>query len=207
MKLTNHLFGTYTPLDSPLHRLALKYKGAFIFLLALLLAATQHWGVGLGALLLVIALGFCARIPVSHWWQAVRSLWLLLTILTAYYLFSGKVETGADVLLTLLTMIFASKILLWSTPMPVIIDGFIWLCTPLRWVGGSPETVGLALALMVRSIPVIMDQWNALTVAVVARGVRISSFRLFTPLVIATVAYAHETGDALAARGLDRPGR
>ncbi len=206
MKLTNHLFGTYTPLDSPLHRLALKYKGTFIFLLALLLAATQHWGVGLGALLLVIALGFCARIPVSHWWQAVRSLWLLLAILTAYYLFSGKVETGADVLLTLLTMIFASKILLWSTPMPVIIDGFIWLCTPLRWVGGSPETVGLALALMVRSIPVIMDLWNALTVAVIARGVRVSSFRLFTPLVIATVAYSHETGDALAARGLARPG-
>ena len=136
----------------------------------------------------------------------MRSLWLLLAILTAYYLFSGKVETGADVLLTLLTMIFASKILLWSTPMPVIIDGFIWLCTPLRWVGGSPETVGLALALMVRSIPVIMDQWNALTVAVIARGVRVSSFRLFTPLVIATVAYAHETGDALVARGLDRPG-
>ncbi|WP_237202699.1 energy-coupling factor transporter transmembrane component T family protein [Rothia endophytica] len=206
MKLTNNLFGTYTPLDSPLHRLTLKYKGAFILLLALLLAMTQHWGVGLGALALVLTLGFCARIPLSHWWQAVRSLWLLLAILTVYYLFSGKVDTGADVLLTLLTMIFASKVLLWSTPMPVIIDGFIWLCAPLRWVGGNPETVGLALALMVRSIPVIMDQWNALTVAVAARGVRINSFRLFTPLVIATVAYAQETGDALAARGLDRPG-
>lgn len=207
MKLTNNLFGTYTPLNSPLHRLALKYKGAFIFLLALVLATTQHWGFALGGLLLVIALGFCARVPASHWWQAVRSLWLLLAILTAYYLFSGKVETGADVLLMLLTMIFASKVLLWSTPLPVIIDGFIWLCTPLRWVGASPESVGLALALMIRSIPVIMDQWNALMLAVAARGVRVSSFRLFTPLVISTVAYAQETGDALVARGLDQPGR
>lgn len=203
MKLTNHLFGTYTPLDTPVHRLPLGAKGLLIFVLALILAATGHWLVGAGALLAVLGAGALARIPLRNWWASVRSLGLLLVILSAYYLVTGKVATGADVLLTLLSMIFASKVLLWSTPMPVIIDGFIWLCAPLRYVGASPEKIGLALALMVRSIPVLMDNWNALVAAVAARGIRVSSFRLFIPLVISTVAYAQETGDALAARGLD----
>ena len=64
--------------------------------------------------------------------------------------------------------------------------------------------MGLALALMVRSIPVIMDSWQLILAAVAARGIKVAQFRLFISLVIATVAYAHETGDALAARGLDR---
>lgn len=205
MNLANQLFGTYQPLNTPVHRAPLWSKGSFILLLGLYLAATSHWGFGLAALTLVLALGALAEIPWRSWGKALLSLFWLLLILTAYYLVSNKIAAGADVILTLLTMIAASRVLLWSTPLPVLIDGFIWLCTPLKWVGGSPERVGLALALMVRSIPVIMDSWNLIQAAVAARGIKVAPFRLFIPLVIATVAYAQETGDALAARGLDAP--
>lgn len=206
MNIANQLFGTYQPLSTPVHRAPLWAKGVFILLLGIYLAATSHWGFGLAALVLVLALGALAKIPWRTWVQSLASLSWVLAILLVYYLVSGKLESGADVLLTLLTMIAASKVLLWSTPLPVLIDGFIWLCTPLKWVGVSPERVGLALALMVRSIPVIMDSWQLIQAAVAARGIKVSQFRLFIPLVIATVAYAHETGDALAARGLDREG-
>ena len=204
MNIANQLFGTYQPLNTPVHRAPLWAKGVFILLLGIYLAATSHWGFGLAALALVLALGALAKIPWRTWVQSLASLSWVLAILLVYYLVSGKIESGADVLLTLLTMIAASKVLLWSTPLPVLIDGFIWLCTPLKWVGVSPERVGLALTLMVRSIPVIMDSWQLIQAAVAARGIKVSQFRLFIPLVIATVAYAHETGDALAARGLDR---
>lgn len=204
MNIANQLFGIYQPLSTPVHRAPLWAKGVFILLLGISLAATSHWGFGLAALALVLALGALAKIPWRTWVQSLASLSWLLAILLVYYLVSGKLESGADVLLTLLTMIAASKVLLWSTPMPVLIDGFIWLCTPLKWVGGSPERVGLALALMVRSIPVIMDSWQLIQAAVAARGIKVAQLRLFIPLVIATVAYAHETGDALAARGLDQ---
>lgn len=205
MNIANQLFGTYQPLNTPVHRAPLWAKGVFILVLGMYLAVTNHWAFGLVALVLVLALGALAKIPGGTWLQALTSLTWLLVILSVYYLVSGKIVSGADVLLTLLTMIAVSKVLLWSTPLPVLIDGFIWLCAPLKWVGGSPERVGLALALMVRSIPVIMDSWRLIQAAVVARGVKVAQFRLFIPLVIATVAYAHETGDALAARGLDTP--
>ncbi|MDY6050916.1 MAG: energy-coupling factor transporter transmembrane protein EcfT [Rothia sp. (in: high G+C Gram-positive bacteria)] len=205
MNIANQLFGTYQPLNTPIHRAPLWAKGTFILALTIYLAATSHWAFGLAALTLVLTLGALAKIPGRTWVQALASLAWLLVILSVYYLVSGKTAAGADVILTLLTMIAASKVLLWSTPMPTIIDGFVWLCTPLTWVGGSPERVGLALALMVRSIPVIMDSWRLIQAAVTARGIKVSQFRLFIPLVIATVAYAQETGDALAARGLDTP--
>ncbi|MDO4898927.1 MAG: energy-coupling factor transporter transmembrane protein EcfT [Rothia sp. (in: high G+C Gram-positive bacteria)] len=199
----NALLGSFVPLATPLHRLALVYKASFIFLLALLLAITHHWLVGVCTLCLVLVLGAIARIPLSHWWISVKSLGFLLLILGVYYAASGQLASGSDVLLTLITMVFASRVLLWCTPMPVIADGFIWLCSPLHLVGGSPEKIGLALALMVRSIPVLLDNWQALTTAASARGIKVGSFRLFIPLVVSAVSYAQETGDALAARGLD----
>lgn len=201
----NPLFGNYQPLDTPVHRCPLWVKGLVILVLTGVLALTGSWWVGAVCLVLVVGAGALAGVPWRVWGTTVRALWLLLVVLGVYYVLAGRVAVGADVVLTLLTMIAASRVLLWSTPMPVIIDGFVWLCGPLRWVGGSPEKVGLALALMVRSIPVLLDVWAELRSAADARGVRVPAWRLFTPLVVATVAYANETGDALAARGLDSP--
>lgn len=199
----NPLFGNYQPLNTPVHSCPLWAKGLAVLALTLALALTSSWLVSLLCLALVLALGTLARIPWRVWARSLRALWLLLLILGAYYLLADRLALGADVLLTLLTMIAASRVLLWSTPMPVLMDGFVVLCRPLAWVGGSPERVGLALALMVRSIPVLMDSWGDLKAAADARGIRIPAWRLFTPLVVAAVAYAQETGDALAARGLD----
>ncbi|WP_421084056.1 energy-coupling factor transporter transmembrane component T family protein [Rothia nasimurium] len=200
-----NLFGTYQPLTTPIHRCPLWLKGLTLVALGLLLAFTTHWMYGTASLVTVLALGTLAQIPPTTWVKTFISLAWLILILAIYYTLARKIQAGADVLLTLLTMICASKVLLWSTPMPAIIDGFARLCGPLRWLGISPDRIGLALALMIRSIPAIMDRWLLINQAVTARGLKVSPFRLMIPLVISTVSYAQDTGDALAARGLDAP--
>lgn len=203
MNVAHHLFGTYQPLETPVHRTPLGIKALSLLLLTALLTLTSQWSIAAAVLVIVIALGTLAQIPAMTWVRALRSLAWLLGFLLLYYWYTGTLARGTDTLLGLLSLLFASKVLLWSTPLPVIIDGFIWLCAPLRYIGGSPQRIGLALALMIRSIPAIIDSWSALHESVTARGLKVSRFRLFIPLVISTVAYAHDTGDALAARGLD----
>ena len=91
-----------------------------------------------------------------------------------------------------------------STPLPVLIDGFVRLCSPLRFVGLSPERLGLLIALMVRSIPALMDRWGALRRAAVARNLSKRMYwRLLIPWVVQAVDYATATARALRARHVD----
>jgi len=115
-----------------------------------------------------------------------------------------KVWAGADAIATMLTAFYASRALLVSTPLPVLIDGFVRLCSPLRFVGLSPERLGLLIALMVRSIPALMDRWGALRRAAVARNLpKRMYWRLLIPWVVQAVDYATATARALRARHVD----
>lgn len=205
MRQAHQLLGTYQPQPSLLHKSPLWAKGLGLLGLTIFLAISSNWVHTSFALLSLLFVGALCRYPWKNWVQAFTSLVWIILILLAYYIISGKLAQGADALLTLLTMIAASRLLLWSTPLPTLIDGLIWLARPLAFCGFNPQQLGLILALMIRSIPVIFDHWQIIQEAAAARGVRIPAYRLFIPLVISTVGYAQQTGDALAARGLDSP--
>jgi biotin transport system permease protein len=55
---------------------------------------------------------------------------------------------------------------------------------------------------MVRSLPHLLGAFDEVRDAATARGIRRSPVAYVAPVVVRAVAYAHATGDALAARGL-----
>ncbi|MEX3609982.1 energy-coupling factor transporter transmembrane protein EcfT [Rothia sp. LK2588] len=199
------LFGAYRPGHTVVHRAPLWIKWTLIAACAFACALTRGWVVPATVLCCVLLAGAAARMPVRQVIATVFALKWLLLAMAVYYLLSQKLALGAEVILTLLSLILASNVLLFTTAMPRLIEGFVRCCSPLKFLGLSPESIGLSIALMIRSIPVIMERWNLLQTAVRARGLRVGPARLFTPLVVTTVAYAQETGDALSARGLDTP--
>ena len=188
------LVGFYQPLNTPVHRAPLWFKGTLFFGLFIVLAVTG-WQVALVAL---AAATLCAL------WAGVSASQLLLLIMAAYYVLTGQYASGVDAIATMLTAFYASRTLLVSTPLPVLIDGFVRLCSPLRFVGLSPERLGLLIALMIRSIPALVDRWGALQRAAVARDLpRRMYWRLLIPWVVQAVDYATATARALRARRVD----
>ena len=136
--------------------------------------------------------------------KIVYTLRWLIILLGLYYLFWGTWQIAVDVMCTMLSAVLISRILLTTTPLPLLLDGIIWLLTPLKLLGLSPKRIGLMLALVIRSIPAIMDNWGALQHAAHARGLpKRSAWRLLVPLVVQAVGYAQITGDVLTARGLE----
>lgn len=201
--LGNQLFGTYSPGSSLVHRCPLWIKGLFVLAATLWLALTQGWLAGFIAIILAGTLCYIAGLRVRDFWSMFRSLFWIIILLSIYYLVTRNFAQGFEVLSTMIAFILLSRAILVSTPMPRLIDGFIWLCSPLKLLGINTQNIGLAIALMLRSIPVIMNEFSLLQQAASSRGSKIPTHKLFTPLVISTVAYAQETGDALVARGLD----
>lgn len=197
------LVGFYQPLNTPVHRAPLWLKGGLFFGLFIVLAVTD-WQVALVALVASALCALWAGVAVSQLWLVVRTLALLLLIMGVYYVLTGQYASGMDAITTMLTAFYASRTLLVSTPLPVLIDGFVRLCWPLRFAGLSPERLGLLIALMIRSIPALVDRWGALQRAAVARNLpKRMYWRLLIPWVVQAVDYATATARALRARHVD----
>jgi biotin transport system permease protein len=85
---------------------------------------------------------------------------------------------------------------------PVLLDAVVAAARPLRWVGLSPERFGLAVSVMLRSVPYLAGAFGDVRDAARARGLERNPMAHLTPVVVRAVGYAQATGDALAARGL-----
>ena len=197
------LFGSFVPGTSPLHRAPLWAKGLGIVVVALAVLLAPSWPAPAVLTAVLGTAGSAAGIGWREWWRGLAPALPALVLLGLYHVLTAGPAQAADVLLTVVVFLVLTRVLMHTTPLPELLDGVVWLCTPVRLVGADPERIGLAVSLMLRSIPFVVGAVGELRDAVRARGLRPGPVRLVTPAVISTVAYAHRTGEALAARGID----
>lgn len=202
MNAARSLLGIHVPGRSFWHRLPTGWKyAAFLVLTVPAVVAEEPWVV-VGLLVLTMALVAATGAPPRLAWGLPLGLLMLLGVLVAFHVVTGHPLLAVRVVGTLLVALYASRILLISTPMPVLVDAVVAAATPLRFIGLDPERFGLAVAIALRSIPFVVASFSEVRDATRARGIERNPFALVTPVVIQTVAFARATGDALVARGL-----
>ena len=197
------LFGSYTTGTSLLHRCPLWAKGLGFLAVAVVVVLAPSWPVPAALIAVLVVSGSAAGIGVRQWWRGLAPALPVLVLLAVFHVLTAGAAQAADVVLTIVVFLVGSRVLMHTTPLPELLDGAVWLCSPVRLMGADPERIGLAISLMLRSIPFIAGSVGELRDAMRARGLRPGPVRLVTPAVISTVAYAHRTGEALAARGFD----
>lgn len=197
-----NLFGLYVPGGTWLHRLGVGWK--YLFLLALtapVLLLALPWP-SLAALVVSGLLLASTRVGARLAFALPWALWILLAVLAGYQLAIERPDLAVVVSANLVTAIYASRLLTLTTPGPVLIDALVAALRPFRRLGVNPERVGLAIAIMVRSVPMLLDTVAQVRQAARARGRDRNLFALVTPVVVRAVGQAQATGAALAARGL-----
>nr|WP_300150589.1 energy-coupling factor transporter transmembrane protein EcfT [Propionicimonas sp.] len=197
-----NLFGLYVPGRTRLHRLGVGWKYLLLLALTVPVLAVAHPLASLAALAASVLLLATARTPPRLAFALPSAVWILLAVLAAYHLFVGRPDTAVVVTANLVTAIYASRLLTLTTPGPVLVDALVRFLRPLRLVGVDPEVVGLAVAVMVRSVPLLLDTFDQVRQAAQARGRERNLFALITPVVVRAVGQAQAVGAALAARGL-----
>lgn len=197
-----NLFSLYVPGDTPLHRLGIGWK--YVLLLGLTLPAllVAQPLLSIAALALALLLLASCRAGLRRTWGLPAALWILVAFLAAYQLVVGRPDLAVVVSANLVTAVYASRLLTITTPGPVLIDALVGALHPFQRLGLKPELVGLAIAVMVRSVPVLLDSFDQVRQAARARGRERNLALLVTPVVIRAVGQAQATGAALAARGL-----
>jgi biotin transport system permease protein len=197
-----NLFSLYVPGSTPLHRLGVGWK--YLLLLALTVPALIAGDpvVSLAALAASLLLLASCRAGLAHSWGLPVPLLLLLAVLVGYQLLVWRPDLAIVVGANLATAVYASRVLTLTTPGPALIDALVAALQPFARIGVKAEVVGLAVAIMLRSVPLLLDSFDQVRQAARARGRERNLFLLVTPVVVRAVGQAQATGAALAARGL-----
>ncbi|MBI4900478.1 MAG: energy-coupling factor transporter transmembrane protein EcfT [Actinobacteria bacterium] len=206
MKGSAELFGTYRPSGSPLETVPVGWK--YLLLLALTVPAivAGTWWFSLLAIAVTLAILIGASVGARR--AAALSLGLVVVgvLIVVVQALAGNTLAGVVVVENLVLALYATRVLTLTTPIPELVDGIAAACRPLRLVRINPDRIALAVAIMVRSLPHLLGAFDEVRDAVTARGIRPNPTAYVAPVVVRAVAYAHATGDALAARGLGEDG-
>lgn len=202
MNQRHRLFGLYVPGDSALHRLPAGIKYLALMGPVIVALALQNLWVSLalvlGFVVVLLSTRISPRITLAPgWFIAIMAAFLLL-----YNGLFTRWETGVMLAANLVGCIYAARALTLTTPGTELVDVIVAAGRPLRFVGLSPMRFGLAVSIMLRSIPYLLGSFTDVRDAARARGIERNIVARVTPVVVDAVAYAQATGEALAARGI-----
>lgn len=194
--------GLYHPGATALHRAAPGAKLAGLATLAVSVVALRGpvsalalFGIAVGAVVL-------GRVPARSTARGVLPAAVTAVLVGAYQWWARGWQVGVEVAVDLVTLVLSASVVTATTPADRMLDTLGAAARPLRHVGLAPETAALAVGIMLRSIPALLETFGEVRDAAWARGLDRNPRALLVPAAVRTVARARATGDALAARGL-----
>ena len=167
----------------------------------LLFWLSTPWALGLVA---AGVLGLLASGGMRFAASAVRLLWPLwpfVLIVGLWHLWSGDVSGGAVVILRLLAAVSAANFVTMTTPLSQMIAVLQMLARPFAALGLNPRSLALAVALVIRFIPVMLERHAQIAEGWRARSPRLPGWRVLVPLTLAALDDAERVAEALRARG------
>lgn len=126
---------------------------------------------------------------------------VLIVVGVFQFLSSGFADAVTSVS-RLALMVLLADLVTMTTPMMEMMDAFLPVLRPLRHIGLDPSQLALAFALVIRFVPVLLDDWLRRREAWRARGGSRGSWRLVAPWIAGLLRIADHIAEALDARGL-----
>lgn len=190
-----------SPVETPLHRVAAGIKLAALALFTLFLfQLTTPLALGL-ALIAIAALYLTGGARFArHGARMLRPLWPFVALIALWHLWRDDLTAGGVILLRMTAAVAAANLVTMTTRLSDMITVLERLARPLSPVL-PPRRLALAIALVIRFIPVLSDRTALLSQAWRARSARKPGWRLATPAALAALDDAEQVAQALRARG------
>ena len=191
-----------SPVDTWAHHLPAGPKlGLLCLWTVLLYALTSPAALTLAALAVLALLASCGTLFLTTALKLLRPLWPFVVIVAMWHLWLGDLPGGAVILLRLITAVAAANFMTMTTRLSDMIAVITWAVRPLRRTGLDPATLALAIALVIRFIPVMLLRMEQIRDAFRARSPRRPGWRVLVPALLAALDDADHVAEALRARG------
>jgi len=156
------------------------------------------------ALILLGTVGLMAaggRVFLLQGLRLLRPLWPFVLIVGVWHLWTAELGEGAVILLRLVIVVMLANLVTMTTRLSEMIGVIERLTAPLGRIGLSPRLLALAVALVIRFIPVLAERVGQIRDAIRARSPRSPGWRLVVPATLAALDDADHAAEALRARG------
>jgi biotin transport system permease protein len=195
----------YVEGNSALHRLSPRVKIFSLFLLGFVLFIGDNLPLLAIVTLLTALIYRSIGLPLKEAVLRLRPIFLTIAVVA---LFTLIVNPWHDALATLLRltalMLFAAAVTA-TTTITQFMDEITALARPLERTGWvKADDIGLAVGLVLRFVPEIINRYHAISEAHAARGLKVRPTTILTPLIILTLRDADNIAAAIDARGIRR---
>ena len=136
--------------------------------------------------------------------KLLSSLVPIFAVIGLFQFWSVGGEAAAAILLRLCLMILLADLVSMTTPMLDMMDAIEPLLRPLSIFGLDAMRLSVAVALVIRFVPALMEEWMRRNEAWRARTGRRASVRLLPAFLGGVVTLADRVAEALDARGFGR---
>lgn len=191
----------YIERDGFLHRLPAGVKlGGLALMSVLVLPVSDPWL--LGGLLAGIVLVYAGFGRVG--WQRLRrwgALLPLLAFIALLQVWAGSWPAALASVLRILVMVLAADLVTLSTRLQDMMDVFTTLLAPFARLGLDVKRLALAVALVLRFVPVLFASWQGRSEAWRARSPRRPGLVLVGTFFAGALRMADQVAEALDARG------
>ena len=226
--MENILMGTYININSPIHKLNVKYKMPCLILALAFTVISNNVVMYLINFVVLSLLIIISKIKLKYFLSAVKSLWSFYLIIfcmnSLFYnqgevllsfwkinITLGGVRQGAIIVLNVLLVILWSKLFI-STSSPIEITKAIsFYLKPLRIFKIPTENLALILSVSIQFVPTLLIETQNIKKAQTARGAEFESrnplkkakcvIPLIVPIFINAFKRADELSLAIEARG------
>ncbi len=190
-----------SPHKTALHALPAGRKLAVLAVFTVVLFALNSpvaLGMALGGVAGIYALGGGGF--ARHGLRMLWPLWPFVAVVALWHGWTGELQTGAVVILRMLAAVAAANLVTMTTRLSDMMAVMERLARPLSPVL-PPRRLALAVALVIRFIPVLSDRVAQISDAWQARSARRAGWRVVAPAAWAALDDAERVAEALRARG------
>ncbi|HEY0217806.1 MAG TPA: energy-coupling factor transporter transmembrane component T [Cellulomonas sp.] len=196
------LLGAHRPGRTPLDRVPVGARLIGLAVLGVAVVLLHGVPASLGLLAAVGLLAVVADVPLRPTVRSLLPVLVTAVLAGAYQWWARGWAPAVEVVADLLTLVLAAAVVTAVTPADRLLDVLARAARPLRHVGVAPDTVALAIALVLRTVPEIARTVHEVRDAARARGLERDPRVWLTPAVLRVVGRARDLGEALAARGI-----
>jgi len=133
--------------------------------------------------------------------ERLKVLWPFLAILGVFHVATATYVEGAQIILRMLAAVGLANLVTMTTALSEMISVLRALAKPLRRFGLNTRAMELAIALVIRTLPTLIDNGRRLSDAWRARSRRRPGWRVVVPFTLLALDDADHLAEVLRARG------
>ena len=195
------MLSLYLPTRTWAHRVQAGPKLAGLCLISIAMLPVDDLAVMCLFMMAVLALYAALGKDACRQLAVLRPLVPILVVLFGLHLWVTGWEDGFISIGRLLSMAMLANAVTTTTTMSDMMDAVMPLLSPLRIFGVATDRIALAVALVIRFVPVLLADWASMERSWRARGGGRRTWRMLPAFSLGVLRLSNNVGNALDARG------